>query len=163
MSSVLLELGELEGFLLSWPGPSESFAPGSSSENIPLAVAEASLAIALKGIYCDWLWCKQIISCVCIMETKKPLKNSLDSARTTKMKNIDQKNHFLPQRWFSSNKNPWSLRGTNCLHRDSMDFLSLSTAARIFYLKRINGHSAVPGPAEPQGQVVQGGGQLPRD
>ena len=53
VSSMLLKLCELEVFLLSWPGPSQSFSPGSSQENISPAVAEAALAIAFEGISFD--------------------------------------------------------------------------------------------------------------
>ena len=52
VSSILLELCELEVFLLSWPGPSQSSSPGSSP-GIYSSVAEAALAIALEGISCE--------------------------------------------------------------------------------------------------------------
>ena len=59
--------------------------------------------------------------CLCILETIKPLKVNLDSAMASKMKNINpQKSSlFLPQRWFSSNKNPWSLEKTKPLRQNS--------------------------------------------
>ena len=50
VSSILMELCELEMFLLSWPEPSQSSSPGSYPGNIPLAVADAALAIVLEGI-----------------------------------------------------------------------------------------------------------------
>ena len=68
---------------------------GAPQENIPPAVAEAALAIALEGISCDWLWCKQMKSRLCILETIKPLKVILDSAMASKMKNIDPKKSSL--------------------------------------------------------------------
>ena len=56
---------------------------GAPQENILLAVAEAALAIALEGISCHWL---------CILETIKiKPKTILDSAMTSKIKNIDPK------------------------------------------------------------------------
>ena len=46
VSSILLELCKLEGRLLLL---------GATQENIPHAVAEAALAIALEGISDEWL------------------------------------------------------------------------------------------------------------
>ena len=57
--SILLELCEVEVFLLSWPGPSHG--------NILRAAPEAALAIALEGISCDWLERKQMKSRLCIL------------------------------------------------------------------------------------------------
>ena len=58
LSSILLELCEVEVFLLSWPGPSHItvlFSSDLPGKNILPAAAEAALAIALEGISCDWL------------------------------------------------------------------------------------------------------------
>ena len=116
VSSILLELGELEVFLLSWPGPSQSSSPGSSPGKYSSDLAEASLAIALEGISCDWLWCKQMKSCLCILETIKPLKVILDSAMASKMRNIDQKkNHFFTQKMVFIQKKSMVSRGNQTL------------------------------------------------
>ena len=53
VSSILMELCELEVFLLSWPGRHSLLLLGAPQENIPLAVAEAALAIVLEGISCE--------------------------------------------------------------------------------------------------------------
>ena len=42
---------------------------GAPKENIPPAVVEAALAIALEGFSCDWLQCKPMKSCLCILKT----------------------------------------------------------------------------------------------
>ena len=55
VSSILMELCELEVFLLSCPGQSRDspLLLGAPKDNIPLAVAEAALDIALEGISCE--------------------------------------------------------------------------------------------------------------
>ena len=96
VSSILLELSELELFLLSWPGPSQSCSPGSSPGKYSSCRSRSSLAIALEGISCYWLCCSQMKSHLCILETVKPLKIILDSSMASKMKNIDPKQvHFF--------------------------------------------------------------------
>ena len=57
---------------------------------------------------------------LCILETIKPLKNILDSAMTSKMKNIDPKKKFtfFPKDGFHPKKNPWSFGGTKFFEND---------------------------------------------
>ena len=79
---------------------------GAPQENIPFAIAKAVVAIALEGISCDLLWYKQMKSCLCILETIKPIKVNLDSAMASIMKNIDpqKKSLFYPKDGFHPTK-----------------------------------------------------------
>ena len=108
VSSILMELCELEVFLLSWPEPSQSSSPGSSPEKYSSGRNRSfSLQLYWRAFLVNWLVCKQMRSCLCILETVKPLKIILYSEMASKMKNIyHEKNFtFLPGRWFSSKKN----------------------------------------------------------
>ena len=92
---------------------------GAPQENIPPTVAEAALAIALEGISCDWLWCKHMKSCLCILETIKPRKIILDLKwKILTPKKVD---YFTPKMVFILNKSVVSRRNqTLCFPHTSL-------------------------------------------
>ena len=107
VSFILLELCELDVFLLSWPGPSQSSSSGNypgkyssgRSRSCPsYCIGRHFLRIGydvnkLKVVFVFW-------------KSLNPMKMILDSAMASKMKNINPKKNFifLTQRWFSSKK-----------------------------------------------------------
>ena len=107
VSSILLELCELEVFLLSWPEPSQSASTGSSPGKYSSGRSRSCPCHCIGG---HFLWIgydvKKMKSCLCILETIKPLKMILDSAMASKMKNIDPKKTslFYPEDGFHPKK-----------------------------------------------------------
>ena len=119
VSSILMELCELEVFLLSWPVRSQSSSPGSSPGKYSSCRSRSCPCPCIGGhfFWIDW-YVNKMRSCLFILETVKPLKMILDSAMASTMKNIYHKKTllFYPEDGFHPKKTSWSLGGNKPFH-----------------------------------------------
>ena len=117
VSSILLELCELEVFLLSWPGQSQPSSPGSSLRNYSSGRSRSCPCHCIGGLF---LW-------LAVMWTYE--KSSLYSGNHKNSKKLFgfcngiqnekywpiKKFTFFPRRWFSSKKKSMASRRNRTL------------------------------------------------